>query len=92
MSKQPPPAPTVSAVGPCPTAIQIVGRPSTGFYPAPSHHPTTPSTNKIVTLNFLLEGQILENARTQDFMKKMKVLPKNWYIQLSEVCEYNKSR
>ena len=28
MSKQPPPAPTVSAVGPC---------------PAPSHHPTYPS-------------------------------------------------
>ena len=42
MSKQPPPAPTASAVGPCPTVIQIVGRPGTGVYPAPSHHPTTP--------------------------------------------------
>ena len=30
MSKQPPPAPTASAVGPCPTIIQIVGRPGTG--------------------------------------------------------------
>ena len=30
MSKQPPPAPTASAVGPCPTLIQIVGRPGTG--------------------------------------------------------------
>ena len=30
MSKQPPPAPTASAVGPCPTVIQIVGRPGTG--------------------------------------------------------------
>ena len=29
MSKQPPPAPTVSSVGPCPTVIQIVGRPGT---------------------------------------------------------------
>ena len=29
MSKQPPPAPTASAVGPCPTIIQIVGRPGT---------------------------------------------------------------
>ena len=28
MSKQPPPAPTASAVGPCPTEIQIVGRPT----------------------------------------------------------------
>ena len=34
MSKQPPPAPTASAAGPCPTVIQI-GE----VYPAPSHHP-----------------------------------------------------
>ena len=42
MSKQPPPAPTVSAVGSCPTVIQIVGRPGTGSLPstiAPPHHP-----------------------------------------------------
>ena len=31
MSKQPPPAPTASTVGPCPTIIQIVGRPGTGL-------------------------------------------------------------
>ena len=30
MSKQRPPASTASAVGPCPTIIQIVGRPGTG--------------------------------------------------------------
>ena len=29
MSKQPPPAPTASAVGPCPTVIKIVGRSGT---------------------------------------------------------------
>ena len=42
MSKQPQPAPTASAVGPCPTIIQIVGRPSTGSLPstiAPPDHP-----------------------------------------------------
>ena len=42
MSNQPPPAPTTSAVGPCPTVIQIVGRPSTGSLPstlAPPDHP-----------------------------------------------------
>ena len=42
MSKQPPPAPTASAVGPCPTAIKIVGRPGTGSLPstiAPPDHP-----------------------------------------------------
>ena len=42
MSKQPPPAHTASAVGPCPTVIQIVGRPALEVYPASSHHPTTP--------------------------------------------------
>ena len=30
MSKQPPSAPTASEIGPCPTIIQIVGRPGTG--------------------------------------------------------------
>ena len=42
MSKQPPPAPTASAVGPCPTVLQIVGRPGTGTSPstiAPPDHP-----------------------------------------------------
>ena len=42
MSKQPPPAPTASAVGPCPTLIKIVGRPGTENLPstfAPPDHP-----------------------------------------------------
>ena len=42
MSKQPPSAPTASAIGPCLTIIQIVGRPGTGSLPraiAPSDHP-----------------------------------------------------
>ena len=42
MSKQPPTAPTASTVGPCPTVIQIVGRPGTGSLPgtiAPPDHP-----------------------------------------------------
>ena len=33
MSKQPPPAPTASAVGPCPIVIHIIGRPGTGSLP-----------------------------------------------------------
>ena len=37
-SKQPPPTPIASAVGSCPTIIQMV----LGVNPAPSHHPTTP--------------------------------------------------
>ena len=42
MAKQFPPAPTASAVGPCPTVIQIVGRLGTGSLPstiAPPDHP-----------------------------------------------------
>ena len=44
MSKRPPPAPTASATGPCPTIIQIVGRPGTGSLPwniTPPDHPIT---------------------------------------------------
>ena len=42
MSKQLTPAPIASAIGPCPTIIQIVGRPGTGSLPrtiAPPYHP-----------------------------------------------------
>ena len=46
MSKPPPPAPTASAIGPCPTVIKIVGRPGTGSLPstiAPPDHPQGPT-------------------------------------------------
>ena len=41
MSKPPPPAPTASAIGPCPIVIKIVGRPGTRSLPstiAPPDH------------------------------------------------------
>ena len=67
MSKQPLPAPTTSAVGPCPTVIQIVGRPGTGSLPstiAPPDHPRCHFDVKVgigVTLvlrqSFLCYGQ-----------------------------------
>ena len=41
MSKPPPPAPTASAIGPCPTVIKVVGCPGTGSLPstiAPPDH------------------------------------------------------
>ena len=41
MSKQTPSAHPASAVGPCPTLIQI-DTPALEVYPALSHHPTTP--------------------------------------------------
>ena len=49
MSKQPPPAPTASAVGPCLTRVQIVGRPGTGSLPStitPPDHPRDDSTER----------------------------------------------
>ena len=42
MSKQPPPAPTASAIGPCPTVIKIVGRPGTGSLPSTFAPPDQP--------------------------------------------------
>ena len=42
MSKQPPPAPAASSVGPCPTVIPIIERPDTESLPstiAPPDHP-----------------------------------------------------
>ena len=41
MSKQHPPAPPASAVGPCRTVIQIVGRPGTGKLPSTGSLPST---------------------------------------------------
>ena len=48
MSKQPPPAPTANAVGPCPTVIQIVGRPGTGRLLRAIAPPDRPQTQEIM--------------------------------------------
>ena len=42
MSKQPPPAPTASAIGSCPTIVQIVGRLGTGTLPRTIASPDQP--------------------------------------------------
>ena len=42
MSKPPPPTPTASAIGPCPTVIKIVGRPGTGSLPSTTAPPDQP--------------------------------------------------
>ena len=62
MSKPPPPAPTASAIGPCPTVIKIVGRPGTGSLPstiAPPNHPRSnpgPLTYESGALPITLHG------------------------------------
>ena len=61
MSKQPPPAPTASAIGPCPTVIQIVGRPGTGSLPstiAPPDHPSQTRLNwRYKVIGFLVPNE-----------------------------------
>ena len=46
MSKQPPSAPTATAVGPCPIVIQIVGRPGTGSLPSTIASPDHPQKSR----------------------------------------------
>ena len=78
MSKQPPPAPTASAIGPCPTVIQIVGRPGTGSLPstiAPPHHPLCDERRDLMKKRYEAEGakEYREaNRRTQKAVKKAK--------------------
>ena len=48
MSK--PPAPTASAIGPCPTVIKIVGRPGTGSWPSTIAPPDIIVTVAIIVL------------------------------------------
>ena len=53
MSTQPPSASTASAIGPCPTIIQNVGRPGTGSLPStitPPDHPR-PGLEKLTNAN-----------------------------------------
>ena len=53
ISKQPPPALTASAVGPCPTVMQIVGRLGTGRLPstiASPDHPLANMKSQVITL------------------------------------------
>ena len=52
VSKQPPPAPTASAVGPCPTVIKPVGRPGTGMFPSTIAPPDHPRILETITVQF----------------------------------------
>ena len=61
MSKQPPPAPTASAVGPCPTVIKIVGRPGTRSFPSTFAPPDHPPLWEIVRL----ETELLSQSSNQ---------------------------
>ena len=77
MSKQPPPAPTVSAVGHCPTIIQIVGRPGTGSLPstiAPPDHPCLPKRGR-KRRERIDESKNVQTNPTRTYCKCSRPLP-----------------
>ena len=63
MSKQPPPAPTASAVGPSPTVIRIVGRPGTGSLPS-TIAPPAPTASAIGLWITVGQKQLLQKFKT----------------------------
>ena len=66
MSKPPPPAPTASAIGPCPTEIKIAGRPGTGSLPSTIAPPDRPRGGRVVRwswVNFQCQGVLLVRIR-----------------------------
>ena len=76
MSKQPPPAPTASAVGPCPTVIKIVGRPGTGSLPstiAPPDHPLPERGGK--KREVIDERKNVQTTPTRTYCKRSRPLP-----------------
>ena len=83
MSKQPPPAPTASAIGPCRTLIQIVGRPGTESLPctfAPPDHPRQHFvTTRVVHLPKRTEASI-------KITKSDKCRPNHQLLQLCTAC------
>ena len=80
MSKSPPPAPTASAIGPCPTVITIVGRPGTGSLPstiAPPDHPPPPPKRRSLVKKKVRKHKIktkglLPSKRSRKPLKKRK--------------------
>ena len=70
MSKQPPPAPTASAVGPCPTEIQIVGRPDTGSLPSTIAPPPQGERGERID-----ESKNVQTTPTRTYCKRNRPLP-----------------
>ena len=66
----PPPAPTASTIGPCPTIIQIVGRPGTGSLPrtiAPSDYPLSGGAKVLGKLSVPERPTSLDDSRARAY-------------------------
>ena len=89
MSKQLPPAPTASAIGPCPTIIQIVGRPGTGSLSRttappdqPQHSETSYRCHNMTTSNsFTYMYIVYANARVSTRMTELLIRSTNREIE-----------
>ena len=88
MSKHPPPAPTASAIGPCPTFIQLVGRPGTESLPstfAPPDHPPDALGNKANVNVTEDEHAILFTGCNKDEIARLGVDARNCAV-LDSAC------
>ena len=75
-SKQPPPAPTTSAVGPCPTVIQIAGRPGAGSLPSTIAPPPSGNNHcRSVTFPMRIEPRGHDKAGRNPGVKMSKQPP-----------------
>ena len=82
MSIQPPPAPTASAVGPCPTVIQIVGRPGTGSLPS-----TIAERRKLYTpRHTLYAGGIIRDNSYKTYVRSFFPVFNILMIQFHNLC------
>ena len=93
MSKQPPPAPTASAVGPCPTVIQIVGRPGTGRLPSTIAPPDQPLLMQMIhkkgTRADLIVATKIVNAAALFYMQLLVYSKKYIQVMFSKLWRDN---
>ena len=92
MSKQPPPAPTASAVGPCPTLIQISRTPR--HWKFTQHYRTTrpPHESNENIYNFEAEHKANSVKRLVDGNEKIKAIElttKDWLVCIVNVYLLN---
>ena len=85
MSKQPPPAPTASAVGPCPTEIQIVGCPGTRSLPSTIAPPDHPLQMRSDNKDNYTCGQVSVNKRISVLSSYFDVSFEIYYVRLKYI-------
>ena len=90
MSKttRPTPAPTANAIGPCPTIIQIVGRPGTGNLPRTIAPPDHSRMNTVV--NLMMQPPTLFADNSQDSIKTCSLFYLTFQLRISIFTKISK--